>query len=75
MNNLDGKEDNDAELGGVVRGENEVGDAGGKHSNKQEMVSRRSVNDINKTEDNTAEFDNGEEVIGSGHQKIKTDNK
>lgn len=54
---LGDEENEDAKLGGVVDGENQVGDDGGEKGVVEHVVVREITQSVNKTEHNTSETD------------------
>lgn len=57
VENLSNNERDQAENRGIVEGEDEVGKAGGEKRENKPAVMRKSNDGIDKTEKNTAEFD------------------
>lgn len=74
MDDLGGEEDGETEFGGVVEGENNVGNTSGEHGEEQEAVFGEDFGDIDKTGNDTADAKKNEEVVlGSEETKNNVD--
>lgn len=63
MNDLRDEKDDNAGFGSIASGENEIGEASDEKRNVEEMILRIDPQGVDKTQNDTAEFDDGEEVI------------
>lgn len=63
VNDLCDEKDDDASFGSVARSENKIGEASDKKCDVEEVVSRINSQGVDETQNDAAEFDDGEEVI------------
>lgn len=62
MKNLYSEESDNAGSGSIIKSENNIGNAGGKHGKDEEIILRKSHDDIKQTEADTTEFDESNEI-------------
>ncbi len=63
VDDLGGEEGDEAEFGGVVEGEDNVGDTGREHGGEEEVVFREGFGDVEKAEGDAADAEESEEVV------------
>lgn len=63
VNDLRDEKDDDAGFGSVARSENKIGEASDKKRDVEEMIFRIDPQGVDETQNDAAEFDDGEEVI------------
>lgn len=63
MNDLRDEKDDNAGFGSIASGENKIGEASDEKCNMEKMVLRIDPQGVDETQNDAAEFDDGEEVI------------
>lgn len=63
VDDLGGEKGDEAEFGGVVEGEDDVGDTSREHGGEEEVISREGFGDVEKAEGDAADAEEGEEVV------------
>lgn len=62
MEDLGGEENNEAEFRSIIEGKDDVGNASREHGGEEEIVFREDFGDINETEGDTADAEEGEKI-------------
>lgn len=68
VDDLGGEEDDEAGFGGVVEGEDDVGDAGREHCGEEEVIFREGFCNVKEAEGDAADAEEGEEVAIRGEK-------
>ena len=68
VENLGGEEKDEADFGGVVEGEDEVGDAGREHGSEEEIIFWEGSGGVDEAEDDAADAKEGEKVAVRGEK-------
>lgn len=76
MDELGDEEGDEAEFGGVVEGEDNIGDTSCEHGGEKEIIFREDFGDIKEAEGDTSDAEEGEEImLGSENAEDDVDEK
>lgn len=72
VDDLGGEKGNEADFGGIIEGEDDIGDAGCKHGGEEEVIFREGFGDVEEAEGDAANAEESEKVV-VGRDETKND--